>query len=85
MKRTNIYLGEEQSAALDDIAHAQGVSRAEVIRTLLDRELQVTGSADLETDLLAIDGSFGALAGDEFVLDRGPDARAAHLDDVASR
>jgi hypothetical protein len=85
MKRTNIYLGEEQSAALDVIAHAQGVSRAEVIRVLLDRELHTASPSDLETDLNAIEGSFGVLADDDFVLDRGPDARAAHLDDVARR
>jgi hypothetical protein len=30
MKRTNIYLEEAQSAALDQVAHAQGISRAEL-------------------------------------------------------
>lgn len=85
MKRTNIYLGEEQSAALDDIAHAQGLSRAQVIRTLIDRELGAAAAADLETDVMAIENSFGALADEEFALQRGPDGRAAHLDDVAGR
>ena len=85
MKRTNIYLGEEQSAALDDMAHAQGLSRAEVIRALIDRELGAAASADLETDVMAIEGSFGALADEDFVPQRGPDARAAHLDDVVGR
>ena len=84
MKRTNIYLGEAQSAALDDIARARGLSRAEVIRELIDRELSGAGSADLEADLLAIEGSFGAIANDnKAFLDRAPDDRAAHLNRVA--
>ena len=84
MKRTNIYLGEAQSAALDDIARAQGLSRAEVIRKLIDRELSGAGSADLEADLLAIEGSFGAVASDDKAfLDRVPDDRAAHLNRMA--
>ena len=83
MKRTNIYLGEDQSAALDAMARAQGRSRAEVIRKLIDREL--SGSADLDADLIAIDGSFGVLSDDDAFLERGPDERAAHLNRVAGR
>ena len=42
------------------------------------------GSADLEADLLAIEGSFGAIANDDKAfLDRAPDDRAAHLNRVA--
>lgn len=85
MKRTNIYLGEDQAAALDGIARAQGVSRAEVVRELIDRELGGAGSADLEADLVAIESSFGALDGDdEAFLGRAPDDRTAHLNRVAS-
>ena len=65
MKRTNIYLGEDQSAALDAVARAQGRSRAEVIRELIDRELSGSGSADLDADLIAINGSFGVLSDDD--------------------
>jgi metal-responsive CopG/Arc/MetJ family transcriptional regulator len=39
MKRTNIYLAEGQAAALDRVAEAEGVSRAELIRELIDRAL----------------------------------------------
>ena len=85
MKRTNIYLGEDQSAALDAMARAQGRSRAEVIRELIDRELSGSGSADLDADLIAIDGSFGVLSDDDAFLERGPDERAAHLNRVAGR
>ena len=39
MKRTNIYLAEGQAAALDRAAQAAGVSRAELIRELIDRAI----------------------------------------------
>jgi Ribbon-helix-helix protein, copG family len=82
MKRTNIYLGEEQSAAVGDAARARGVSRAELIRQLIDSGLSGTGSADLETDLAAIAESFGAVADFDF-LARAADDRARHLDRIA--
>ena len=39
MKRTNIYLAEGHASALDRVAEAEGVSRAELIRTLIDRAI----------------------------------------------
>jgi len=42
-RRTNIYLAEAQSMALDKVAHAQGVSRAELIRQLLEPPCWWTG------------------------------------------
>ncbi|HUA41218.1 MAG TPA: CopG family transcriptional regulator [Streptosporangiaceae bacterium] len=82
MKRTNIYLGEEQSAAVGDAARARGISRAELIRQLIDSGLSGAGSADLETDLAAIAESFGAVADSDF-LGRGKDDRARHLDRIS--
>lgn len=72
MKRTNIYLEERQTEALDQLASKEGVSRAEVIRRLLDRAI---GGADdhLERDLGAIEASFG-------VLDQLEEPRRAHGD-----
>ena len=77
IKRTNIYLDEQQTAALDRLAAQQGVSRAELIRQLLDR---VLASADqsLTSDLQAIDDSFGALR-DIDVPVRGQGEREDHL------
>ncbi|HEY2315042.1 MAG TPA: CopG family transcriptional regulator [Streptosporangiaceae bacterium] len=83
MRRTNIYLGEEQSAAVEDVARARGISRAELIRQLIDSGLSGTGSADLEADLSAIAESFGTVADSEDFIARGPDDRARHLDQVA--
>jgi hypothetical protein len=82
MKRTNIYLAEGQAAALDRIAQAEGVSRAELIRELIDRAVGRNPGADLVADLAAINGSFGILAGDE-PFARRRDQRMDYLDRLA--
>ena len=78
MRRTNVYLDEAQTAVLDEVAHEQGISRAELVRRLLDRGIANT-PVDREVDLAAIEESFGVLA-DEYFSGRGPDQREAHLD-----
>lgn len=83
MKRTNLYLDERQTAALDRMAGAEGISRAEAVRRLIDRSL-TAGTDELESDLAAIEASFGVLPKVTPVR-RGPDARAAHLDDIRHR
>jgi hypothetical protein len=56
MRRTSIYLTEEQRAQLDARALAQGISRAELVRNMLDRTIR--GDADrLAADLAAITDS----------------------------
>jgi hypothetical protein len=77
MKRTNIYLGEDQTAALDRLAKQEGVSRAELIRQLLDRVL-ANADDSLASDLCAIEDSFGALR-DIDVSARGHGGREEHL------
>jgi hypothetical protein len=84
MHRTNIYLTDEQRTQLDALARAAGVSRAELVRSVLDRAIR--GESDqLAADLAAISDSFGVLADEEFELDRGDGARGAHLEQVAGR
>lgn len=83
MKRTNLYLDEGQTAALDEVARGQGISRAELVRRLVDRGIEAR-SADLGADLAAIQESFGVL-GDEQFTGRGPDGRTAHLDKMRRR
>ena len=61
MKRTNIYLAEGQAAALDEAARARGVSRAELIRQLIDSGISGQQTAELEADLAAIENAFGVL------------------------
>jgi hypothetical protein len=77
MERTNIYLERRQTELLDRLAKDEGVSRAEIIRRLLDRAL---GGADddLAADLAAIDDSFGVLQ-DADVSARDPGEREEHL------
>ncbi len=82
MKRTNIYLAEGQAAALDRAAEAEGVSRAELIRALIDRAMGGNPGADLTADLAAINGSFGVLA-DREQFSRARDARTDYLDRLA--
>ena len=62
MKRTSIYLADGQAIALDRMAERAGISRAELIRRLIDRAIGGQPGADLAADLAAINGSFGVLA-----------------------
>ena len=50
--RTNIYLSEAQQTALDARAVALGVSRSEVLRQILDRELNTSASRELDAFFL---------------------------------
>src|SRR5690606_20503929 len=77
MVRTNIYLEERQTAILDQIASEEGVSRAEIIRRLIDRALAGRDD-DLAADLAAIDESFGALRELDLPA-RGTRDRVEHL------
>jgi hypothetical protein len=40
MDRTNIYLSKPQKAALERMAKQKGISVAELIRRIIDRELE---------------------------------------------
>ena len=78
MQRTNIYLEDRQTEALDRLAAEEGTSRAELIRRLLDRAL--IGSTDsLNHDLAMIDRAFSALADSDAVI-RAPGDREAWLE-----
>lgn len=77
MQRTNIFLEERQTDALDAMARLEGVSRAEVIRRIIDRAIDGEGNAEARRRA-AIDLSFGAAA--RIAVERGADdARAAQL------
>lgn len=81
MLRTNIYLEERQAQALDERARAAGVSRAELIRRLLDEAL--AGSAeDVVADLAVLEAAFGIAADEIAPAGRAHDGRAAHLERV---
>jgi ribbon-helix-helix CopG family protein len=85
MLRTNIYLGDDQSAALDKMARAQGTSRADLIRRFIDAGLGGSIGPDLEADLAAIRDSFGVLRDEDVQVTRQSDERARHLARVIGR
>jgi predicted DNA-binding protein len=77
MRRTNIYLDDEQTVSLDRLAQQEGVSRAEVIRRLIERAL--TGvDTSVTADLAAIEESFAVMPDLELPA-RGPSDREDHL------
>jgi predicted transcriptional regulator len=52
VRRTNIYLSDVEQAGLDAIAVARGSTRSDVIRAIVDRELQLeTTDDDLDAAL----------------------------------
>lgn len=77
MRRTNIYLDEMQTTSLDKLAAQEGISRAELIRRLLNRAL-IGADDSLASDLEAIAASFGSLR-DFDPVERGPAGREDHL------
>ena len=77
MQRTNIFLEARQTEALDRLAAGEGISRAELIRRLLDRALGGLGS-DHDRLLAAIDASAGSAAGLAYPR-RDGSARDEHL------
>ncbi len=88
MRRTNIYLEDEQSQALEAASRSEGISRAELVRRLIDRGMNGGPTSDVDVDVAAIEDSFGVLGGEEFDTDsplirRDVDDRARHLERVA--
>ncbi|MGO8723207.1 MAG: hypothetical protein ACLQRM_10805 [Acidimicrobiales bacterium] len=73
-----------RSRSFDGVARAQGISRAALIRRLIDPGLDQTDS-DLESDLAAIEASFNVLSGEENFLERGTDDRSRHLGSVRGK
>jgi hypothetical protein len=71
MNRTNIYLDEDQACSLDEVARAQGISRAALSRRLIDQGLG-HNDGDLESDLAAIEESFDVVTDDEDLHRQSP-------------
>ncbi len=61
MRRTNIYLSEAEQAALDTRAAAEGSTRSEIVRAIVDRELNLGREEAPEVDA-ALAESAGELA-----------------------
>lgn len=80
MQRTNIYLEDRQTALLDRLAAEEGISRAELIRRILDRALQ-GGDGDRDADLARLDVAFGAAVEIE-LPERAAGERERYLDEL---
>lgn len=50
MRRTNIYLTETEQAALDAKAAAEGSTRSELVRMIVDRELNLSPGEQSDVD-----------------------------------
>jgi hypothetical protein len=72
MRRTNIYLTDTEQVALDARAAAEGSTRSELVRIIVDRELNL--GPDDQTD---VDTALGAAAAE--LAER---ARALSRDDI---
>lgn len=61
--RTNIYLSEVEVRALDARAAVEGRTRSEIVRRIIDRELNLEAEeAELDELLLELAGEAAALA-----------------------
>jgi hypothetical protein len=62
VRRTNIYLSAVEQAALDAKAAAEGSTRSEVLRALVDRELNLDdeGSEDVDAALVELASELAA-------------------------
>lgn len=78
MIRTNIYLDEAQTVALDELSRRQGISRAELVRRMIDQSLG-TPVPGPDADLRAISESFAAWGEGQEPWSRQGDARERHL------
>jgi hypothetical protein len=62
VRRTNIYLTENEQVALDARAAVLGSTRSDVVRSLVDRELNLSEDADLDAALLRAVGEIADAA-----------------------
>jgi regulator of protease activity HflC (stomatin/prohibitin superfamily) len=51
VRRTNIYLSEDEQAALDARATAEGSTRSDVLRAIVDRELNLDEEPEVDAAL----------------------------------
>ncbi len=70
MRRTNIYLTDVEQAALDARARAEGSTRSEILRVIVDHQLNLGEDTD-------VDAALGQVA-----AELAEHARATSSDDV---
>jgi hypothetical protein len=57
VRRTNVYLSEDEQMALDALAVAEGSTRSDVLRSIIDREMNLAGDADPALDAAVADAA----------------------------
>lgn len=57
MRRTNIYLTDTEQLALDARAAAEGSSRSEIVRSIVDRELNLSPGEETDVDTALCDAA----------------------------
>lgn len=62
VRRTNIYLSEDEQAALDARAAAEGSTRSDVLRSIVDRELNLDDDPELDAALAELAGDLARRA-----------------------
>lgn len=67
VRRTNIYLTDTEQAALDARAAASGTTRSEIVRAIVDRELNLSPDEEIGLDE-ALTAAAAALAARSRVL-----------------
>ena len=74
VRRTNIYLSEVEQAALDARAAVDGSTRSDVLRAIVDRELNLGEDAELDAALIGAARDIAARA--RTLSHSDPDLRA---------
>lgn len=75
MQRTQLYLEQDQVAALDAVAEARGLTRSDLIRAAVDEYLDRNGAGSAERVRAALRCAFGAWATDSDAVERIKEAR----------
>lgn len=62
VRRTNIYLSEDEQAALDSRAVVEGSTRSDVLRAIVDRELNLENNPEVDAALAEAAGEIARRA-----------------------
>ena len=75
IRRTNIYLSDAEQAALDAKAAAEGSTRSDVLRSIVDREMNLDGGDDAELDAVLAEFAGDIAKRARMLSRRDPDLR----------
>jgi hypothetical protein len=73
VRRTNIYLSETEQTALDARAAAEGATRSDIVRAIVDRELNLREDVEVDAALAELSAELAERA--RTLSRRDPDLR----------